>query len=136
LIDGFYTDAGNLNHGFLRHRDGAITTFDVPGAGTGAYQGTLGENINEFGLIDGYYIDTSNVSHGFLRALDGAITTFDAPDAGKGAYQGTSVGPVNSLGVVTGAYTDSNNLNHGYLRTPACDEPWNLLKSNQFRMRL
>jgi len=69
-------------HGFVRYPDGNITTFDAPGAGTGAFQGTLGEGINPAGEIDRYYYDANNVGHGFLRTPDGAITTFDAPGAG------------------------------------------------------
>jgi hypothetical protein len=43
------------------------TTFDVPGAGTGAGQGTFTYCNNPAGAITGYYIDASGVSHGFLR---------------------------------------------------------------------
>jgi hypothetical protein len=76
-------------HGFLRAPDGTFTTFDAPGAGTGAYQGTFAISINPAGAITGYYTDASNVDHGFLRARDGTITTFEAPGSGTGAYQGT-----------------------------------------------
>src|SRR5260221_6154981 len=31
-ITGFYADANYVVHGFLRARDGTLTTFDVPGA--------------------------------------------------------------------------------------------------------
>jgi hypothetical protein len=51
----------------VRSPSGAITTFDAPGAGTGAGQGTLPETPNLFGVITGQYIDASNVHHGFLR---------------------------------------------------------------------
>ena len=44
-----------------------IITFDAPGAGTGAFQGTLPYGINPEGAIAGYYVDASNVAHGFLR---------------------------------------------------------------------
>jgi len=37
-IVGFFTDANNVNHAFLRASDGALTTFDAPGAGIGAGQ--------------------------------------------------------------------------------------------------
>src|SRR5215475_15773110 len=39
-ITGYYVDSAFVNHGFVRDANGAITTFDVPGAGTGATQGT------------------------------------------------------------------------------------------------
>src|SRR5689334_16921171 len=41
-IGGNFQDANNVLHGFLRTRDGAISTFDAPGTGTGACQGTQG----------------------------------------------------------------------------------------------
>jgi hypothetical protein len=66
-IAGAYVDANNGNHGFVRARDGTITTFDVPDAGAGAFQGTSPFGINAQGAITGYYIDASNVGHGFLR---------------------------------------------------------------------
>src|SRR5215469_18649389 len=39
-ITGNYSDASSVNHGYVRARNGAITTFDAPGAGTGPGQGT------------------------------------------------------------------------------------------------
>jgi hypothetical protein len=44
-----------------------ITTFDVPGAGTGPGQGTVPIANNPANLITGYFIDTNGVNHGFLR---------------------------------------------------------------------
>ena len=38
-ISGWYVDASDVNHGFVRDRHGAIVEFDVPGAGTGPFQG-------------------------------------------------------------------------------------------------
>src|SRR4029453_4151604 len=39
-IAGYYPGSAFVNPGFLRDRNGAITTFDAPGGGTGAGQGT------------------------------------------------------------------------------------------------
>ena len=50
----------------MRASDGAITTFDAPGAGTGSGQGTVLYTINPPGAIVGFYVDSSYVSHGFL----------------------------------------------------------------------
>jgi len=46
VIEGYYLDAGNVFHGFVRARHGTINTLDAPGAGTGPGQGTLPESIN------------------------------------------------------------------------------------------
>src|SRR2546422_37705 len=81
---GVYSDARGASHGFLRAPDGTITTFDVPGAGTGVSQGTCAQSINDSGAITGWYVDpkgTNGAIHGFLRAPDGTITTFDVPGA-------------------------------------------------------
>jgi len=66
-IVGNYLDASYVNHGFLRSKRGAFTTFDAPGAGTGAFQGTIPSGINPPGAITGYDIDANGVIHGFLR---------------------------------------------------------------------
>jgi hypothetical protein len=54
-------------HGFVRGRDGAITAFDAPGAGTGTFQGTQPGAINPAGTVTGIYFDANNAVHGFLR---------------------------------------------------------------------
>src|SRR4029077_15774894 len=35
VITGYYVDSAFVKHGFVRDRNGVITTFDAPGAGTG-----------------------------------------------------------------------------------------------------
>jgi hypothetical protein len=55
-------------HGFVRDRDGAITTFDAPCAGTGSGQGTFIGDINPEGAITGNSVDNNNVNHGYLRS--------------------------------------------------------------------
>ena len=66
-ITGFYADGSGVNHGFVRAKQGAITTFDAPGAGTSTLQGTVPVGINPSGAITGSYVDGSGVSHGFVR---------------------------------------------------------------------
>jgi hypothetical protein len=51
----------------LLSQHGSITTFDAPGAGTGAGQGTLPLLNNAEGAITGYDIDANGAFHGFLR---------------------------------------------------------------------
>src|SRR4029453_16868495 len=88
-LRGAFVDPRDVSHGFMRASDGAITTFDVPGAGTGPGQGTVPENISTPGVVTGQYADASDVNHGFVRAKAGAITTSDVPGAGIGPFQGT-----------------------------------------------
>ena len=115
-ISGYYLDGSNVYHGFLRARDGTITTFDVPGAGTGSGQGTLGENINVPGAIDGTYIDASDVYHGFLRSKHGRHHHVRRSGRGHSVRPRHLRGIDNPAGAITGYYIDANNVVHGYLR--------------------
>ncbi len=68
-ITGYYTDASNVGHGFLRSASGAFTTFDPPGS-----MFTIPESINATGTIAGfYYLNPKSRPHGFLRASDGTF---------------------------------------------------------------
>jgi hypothetical protein len=91
-------------------------TFEAPGAGTGAMQGTIGVSINTAGVVTGIYYDASYVAHGFVRAANGTITDFDAPNAGGVLNQGTFQTSINTAGTVAGMYSDSSNLYHGFVR--------------------
>src|SRR5882724_4858421 len=115
---GYYTDSAFVSHGFLRDRNGGFTTFDAPGAGTGAGQGTQSFAISPGGEITGYYFDGTNATHGFLRDKNGDITTFDAPDACNvpGSLQGTYPWGINTNGEIIGYYFDGTNVNHGFVR--------------------
>jgi len=106
-ITGYYSDANFVGHGFLRARNGALTTFDAPGA-----VGIFPSSINPEGAITGYYYDANIVVHGFLRARNGALTTFDLP----GAVNGISPTSINPAGAITGYYYDVNFVSHGFLR--------------------
>jgi hypothetical protein len=127
-VGGFEDNSGNfVDHGLIRRRDGTLTTFDVPGAGTGSYQGSgcpgCARGLNQLGAIAGTYIDANSVQHGFLRSPDGKFTTFDAPGAGTGSFQGTGCPSdcptsLNDWGAITGIYIDANFVYHGYLRSP------------------
>jgi hypothetical protein len=128
-IVGQYVDASFVYHGFVRAKhdrdeeESTFTTFDAPGAGTGAFQGTFATGINPAGAIVGYYTDASGVNHGFLRAKDdrdeeeSTFTTFDAPGAGTGVNQGTFPGNINPAGTIAGYYFDASKVFHGFLRT-------------------
>jgi uncharacterized membrane protein len=114
LIAGYYIDASNNTHAFLRDSHGAVTTIDPPGTGSSNFLlvGALANSINSKGAVAGYFFDTNFVGHGFLRDKQGAFTTIDAPNAA----QGTSAHSVNDEGEVAGSYEDSNFIRHGYVR--------------------
>jgi hypothetical protein len=104
-----------------------ITTFDAPGAGTSAFQGTgcfaftdCSVLINNWGAITGYYLDANNAYHGFVRSPEGKFTTFDAPGADTNAndFNGTFPNAINDAGAITGVCYDANNVGHGFLRSP------------------
>ena len=61
-------------------RKTTLITFDVLGARTTAFEGTLGTAISDDGTITGAYVD-SVAGHGYVRARDGIITTFDIAGA-------------------------------------------------------
>src|ERR1700757_2160730 len=107
VITGDYLDAANVNHGFLRTRDGNITSFDAPGAiGTQAY------SINMAETVTGAYGDSNDMIHGYLRTRDGVITTFDAPGAGPQ----TVPSDINPVGTIAGWYSDPMTVAHGFVR--------------------
>jgi hypothetical protein len=128
IAGGFEDDGGNfVHHSYVRHAEGKLKTFDVPGAGTGSYQGTgcpgCALGLNQLGAIAGIYSDANSVNHGFLRSPDGKITTFDVPGAGTASGQGTGCPSdcptsLNDWGAITGNYIDANFVFHGYLRSP------------------
>jgi hypothetical protein len=66
VITGSFSDGFAVKHGFLRDSDGRVTSFDVPGAGTGFDQGTVPLGISPAGLIMGLYIDAKSRPHGFF----------------------------------------------------------------------
>jgi hypothetical protein len=117
-VSGWYVDSGSALHGFRRTAKGAVTTFDAPGAGTGAIQGTVSMSVNDAGEVTGFYLDGDSAFHGFVRSARGQLTTFDAPGVGTGFFQGTEPTANNPEGTIVGIATDTNNVNHGFLRAP------------------
>src|SRR5262249_3253852 len=126
-ITGSYSAANGLL-GFVRDKNGAITSFTAPVPGPGKQFYTVSLGINPAGTITGWYIDPNGVSHGFLRAKDGTFTTFDPPGAsfprngtdyaafgGEGFSGGA---PINAGGAVTGFYIDGTGATHGFLLSP------------------
>ena len=121
-VTGYYWDTNWVGHGYLRSRDGIITEFDAPSAGStpGSGEGTFPMAINADGTIAGFVQDNSELTHGFVRTHDGRFTTFDVPGAGTvpDSWQGTYPLAINPAGAIAGDYLDASYVYHGFLRTP------------------
>ncbi len=119
-IVGYYTDAANVNHGFLRNADGTYISFDAPGAGGAENQGTVATTINNSGEISGHVADGNTVYHGFIRDSSGKFTEFDAPGAGTTAFRGTLPVAINSSGEVVGySFTNTRSYGLAFVRPPS-----------------
>ncbi|MBV9061770.1 MAG: hypothetical protein JOY77_02440, partial [Alphaproteobacteria bacterium] len=119
VATGNYFDANGAFRGFLRDKQGHVTDFDDPLAGSGENQGTNPIGINDSGEISGIVFDSNDVAHGFIRhAGDGSFVEYDVPDAGSAPGQGTLGLEIENDGWITGAYVDANNVSHGFLRDP------------------
>jgi hypothetical protein len=105
------THAGNLIPRANAAAAGNFIAFDVPGAGTGSYQGTVPSGINAVGAITGSYIDANSLTHGFLRTVSGSYIPFDV----TGDVYGTFPQSISLTGAVTGYYCDAITC-HGFLR--------------------
>lgn len=124
LVAGAYADKNGAGHGLLRLPDGRLRSYEVPGAGTGYFQGTgcpgCSVGLNVFGTTAGYYVDSNSLEHVYLRSFAGHVTEFNTPgDAslGTNCFSDCPLG-LNDRGAVTGVYFDANFVSHGFLRTP------------------
>ena len=94
VIVGAYSVSG-LSHGFIRKRNGAVTTIDPP-------QDSIGSIValNTAGTMAGDIYGPGNfASGGFVRTNDGTVTTFDVE--GK---KNVVVSGMNESGTVTGYF--------------------------------
>ena len=102
----------------VRNANGAINTFDVPGA----FDASNAQDITPLGVITGNWVDSNSVYHGFVRYPNGAILKFDVSGAGavpeSGSPQGTNPFAINCWGEITGQIADSNFVFHGFIRIP------------------
>lgn len=118
-VTGTYVDANYLLHGFLRNSAGKFISFDAPGAGTEAWQGTQPSSINLFGAVTGEVFDNYNVQRGFLRYGNGKTLTFDAPGAGDtSTFWHTNASAINNAGTIAGWLLDEGMNLRAFLRFP------------------
>ena len=77
-IAGFYIDGQNVEHAFVRSRDGHITTFDGPGS---IHTHVCYADCLSDAGVTGVYNTKDGIGHGFLREPNGRLILFDAPGA-------------------------------------------------------
>jgi len=95
-----------------------ITTFDVPGAGTGDGKGTVPITVAPDGTVTGFIRTQTAERRGFVRDPHGNITVFDAPNAGTTPGQGTRAYSITPDGTISGWYNDAYNVVYAFVRTP------------------
>lgn len=124
VIAGTYMDRNYVGHGLTRLAGGRLQSYEVPGAGNGAYQGTscpgCSVGLTVFGATAGYFTDSNSLEHVYLRSFAGQTTTFDTPgdpSLGANCFSDCPLG-LNDWGAITGVYFDANYVGHGFLRTP------------------
>jgi hypothetical protein len=98
--------------GFLRRRDGSVTTFDYPSA-VGSTNAT---GINTSGAVVGFYYDAEprrggSRAHGFVRDQNGSFSSFDYPSSTR-----TFAHAINDAGDVVGVYETGERLARSFLR--------------------
>jgi hypothetical protein len=110
-ITGYYKDASQHSHGFVRNLSGKVSSFDVTGSIL-----TQPVGINDSGEITGIYEDTAGVERGFLRSGCGVITTFN-PGGAAGSTVPTAI---NAGGAIVGMYSTGNIVPpaFGFVRYP------------------
>ena len=110
-VAGYYTDAAGIQHGFVHHAGGQVTTIDFPGA-----IDTQAFGINDFGTVIGIYVDAQGNTRSF-ELRDGHFRNIDLP--GALANGGTTPLSINDLGQIVGEYIKTADTNgFGYLQAP------------------
>jgi hypothetical protein len=101
-----------ITHGFLRARDGKITTFDPPEDGW-AFVGISPGGINSNDWAVGSYQNRDGTwTHGYLRTPDGTMTTYDP----FGSIE-VDLRTINKKGVIAGSYRSPDGHAHGLVIT-------------------
>jgi probable HAF family extracellular repeat protein len=109
---GYYKTGTRKTRGFLRNKQGKVTSLRFPGS-----RSTVALGINDDGQTTGYYTGRDfSPWHGFLRGAGGPFISFDAPGAGTGRDQGTFPVSVNVNRKIAGDYIDENMVYHGFMR--------------------
>jgi hypothetical protein len=107
-ITGSYQAPDTVQSGFVRSRNGAITTFTVNDMSTQPVA------INPAGDITGNYGEF--LPEGFLRTPDGTIITFEVP----GSLDTVPVG-ITASGEIVGNFLTADFSQDGFVRSPRGD---------------
>jgi hypothetical protein len=108
-VAGTYFDASGGEHGFLRDKNGVLTTIDAPGS-TGNTEILA---INPSGVMVG----DLNCCAGFIRYPNGSFATIESPNICPGSA--IPWGGINPVGVVAGSANDCVvGVFAGFVRTP------------------
>jgi hypothetical protein len=110
---GDYQDSNGLWHGFIRAKDGSLTTFEEPLAGTDIEQGTYAGATNVKGDTIGPYVDAGYVLHGYVRHSGNGYEEFDVPGA-----LDTIPFIINAKGWIVGLSDEESGATHGFIRKP------------------
>jgi hypothetical protein len=110
-ITGYYGDANNALHGYVRHANGSFDRFSVQGSTF-----TVPASINWLGTVVGSYVPAGagfpSLPEAFVRFANGAIVPFAAPEKGQ---LGTEPFAVNGVNQFTGYWLDGNFVGHGFV---------------------
>ena len=120
VAGNYWQGTGNVSFGFEGIPSGIISAFQVPEAGTAAFEGAYMNAMNLEGTTVGYVTDSNVENHSFVRYANGQTNVFDVPgqmavpgsDFGSGAYG------INALGVVAGRWHDANVVLHAFIWAP------------------
>ncbi len=127
-VTGYYEDESGVLHGFIRHNDGAFTTFDAPSASAAEGKGSFPMSLSEDGQVTGHYsAGTNGMDRGFIRHKDGTIENLDPPGSitdnlvhadTEGYVLRAVIAPlsINSRGEIAGYFDGTNGWVHGFVR--------------------
>ncbi len=104
LIAGYYLDAAQVQHIFLRSRKGVFVTSEPSNTAS-----SFITSVNTGGAAVGQYTDTNSMPHGFLRNAHGTYRNINVPGT---LY--TNPNGINDVGQVTGNAFDAQ-FAHGFL---------------------
>jgi hypothetical protein len=120
VAGSYWQGAGNVSLGFEGMPNRNLSTFQVPRAGTAAFDGAYTNAINLEGVTVGYVTDTNVENHSFVRAANGRVFVFDVPGqmAVPGSDFGSAAYGINAMGVVAGRWHDANAVLHAFIWAP------------------